>query len=84
MNTAPHTGSPRKQLRAARALASLERASTSRVDQEFMTKIKKARITQKDVKNEGTSGDVYENKGDGDKMDDNRDGFLSDNAQIAR
>ena len=49
-----------------------------------MTKIKKARITQKDVKNEGTSGDVYENKGEGDKMDDNRDGFLSDNAQIAR
>jgi hypothetical protein len=44
-------------------MASLERASTSRVDQEFMTKIKKTRITQKDVKNEGTSGDVYENKG---------------------
>ncbi|MGA3165612.1 MAG: hypothetical protein ABSF14_05790 [Terriglobia bacterium] len=28
-----------------------------------MTKIKKARITQKDVKNEGCSQDVVENKG---------------------
>jgi hypothetical protein len=84
MNAAPHTGSPRKQLRAARAMASLQRASTSRVDQKFMTKIKIARITQKDVKNEGTSADVYENKGDVDKIDGNRDGFLSDNAQIAR
>jgi len=84
MNTAPHTGSPRKQLRAARALASLERASTSRVDQEFMTKIKKARITQKDVKNEGTSGDVYENKGMSDTMPENQSDFLAENAQIPR
>ena len=58
-------------------MASLERASTSRVDQEFMTKIKKARITQKDVKNEGTSGDVYENKGEMDKMAYNPSGFLA-------
>jgi hypothetical protein len=50
MNAAPHTVSPRKQLRAARAMASLERASTSRVDQEFMTKIRNVRITQKMLK----------------------------------
>jgi hypothetical protein len=32
-------------------------------DQEFMTKIKNGdNHTQRDVKNEGTSGDVYENK----------------------
>jgi len=77
MNAAPHTVSPRKQLRAARAMASLERASTSRVDQEFMTKIRNVRITQKDVKNEGTSGDVYENKGEMDKMAYNPSGFLA-------
>ena len=71
MNAAPHTGSPRKQLRAARAMASLERASTSRVDQEFMTKIKKARITQKDVKNEDRPDYVHENKGEYDRIADN-------------
>jgi hypothetical protein len=77
MNAAPHTGSPCKQLRAARAMASLERVSASRVDQKFMTKIKKARITQKDAKNEGRSGDVYENKGEDDKITDNGPGLLS-------
>jgi hypothetical protein len=50
MNAAPHNGSPRKQLRAARAMASLERASTSRVDQEFMIEIKKARLNKKILK----------------------------------
>ena len=84
MNAAPHTGSPLKQLQAARAMVSFERASTSRVDQEFMTKIKKSRITQRDVKNEGTSGDVYENKGAHDKMADNSSGFLAENAPISR
>jgi len=68
MYATPHTGFPRKQMQAARATTSFERASTRRVDQEFMTNIKKARITQRDVKNEGTSGDVYENKGEHDKM----------------
>jgi hypothetical protein len=73
----PRTGPLLKQLRAARAMESCERAFTSRVDQEFMTKIKKARSTQKDVKNEGRSGDVYENKGEIDKMADNSAGFLA-------
>jgi hypothetical protein len=49
-----------------------------------LLKVRNGALTQKDVKNEGTSGDVYENKGEGDKMDDNRDGFLSDNARVAR
>jgi hypothetical protein len=44
--------------------------------QEFMTKIKKPIISQKDVKNEGTSGDVYENKGHDDKITENKRGFL--------
>jgi hypothetical protein len=84
MYAAPHTGFPLKQIQAARATTSFERASASRVDQEFMTNIKKARITQRDVKNEGTSGDVYENKGEHDKMADNLSGFLAKNAQITR
>ena len=42
-----------------------------------MTKIRNVRITQKDVKNEGTSGDVYENKGEMDKMAYNPSGFLA-------
>ena len=58
-------------------MASLERVSASRVDQKFMTNIKKARITQKDVKNEGRSGDMYENKGEDDKITDNGPGLLS-------
>jgi len=44
-------------------MATFERGSTSRVDREFMTEIKETKIAQRDVKNEGTSGDVYENKG---------------------
>ena len=63
-------------------MASFERASTSWVDQEFMTRIKKVKATQRDVKNEGTSGDVYENKGEDDKIADNPWSFLAKNVQI--
>ena len=49
-----------------------------------LIKVRNGALTHKDVKNEGTSGDVYENKGEGDKMDDNRSGFLSANARVAR
>jgi hypothetical protein len=63
MNATPRTGLPLKQLRAARSTASFERASTSREDREFMISIKKVKLTQKDVKNEGCSQDVVENKG---------------------
>ena len=83
MNAAPHTGSPLKQLQAARAMVSFERASTSRADQEFMTKIKKSRITQRDVKNEGTSGDVYENKGT-EKMKNGTSGDVDENTRVNR
>jgi hypothetical protein len=34
-------------------------------------KVRNGAPTQRDVKNEGTSGDVYENKGARDKMADN-------------
>ena len=84
MYAAPHTGFPLKQIQAARATTSFERASASRVDQEFMTNIKKARITQRDVKNEGTSGDVYENKGEDDTMSCYRDDFLAEHLRIMR
>ena len=63
MNPAPRIGSPLKQLRGARATASFERASTSRANQELVIRIKKAKLTQKDVKNEGCSQDVIETKG---------------------
>ena len=63
MNATPHTDPPLEQLREARATASVERASTSRFCGEFMTKIKKAKHTKKDVKNEGCSQDLVENKG---------------------
>jgi hypothetical protein len=49
-----------------------------------LSKGRNGALTHRDVKNEGTSGDVYENKGEGDKMDDNRPGFLAENTQISR
>jgi hypothetical protein len=38
---------------------------------------------RKDVKNEGTSGDVYENTGDGDNKSSDKFGLLHENARIA-
>ena len=40
-------------------------------------KVRNEALTHKDVKNEGTSGDVYENKGESDNMADDRPGFLA-------
>jgi hypothetical protein len=34
-------------------------------------------LTLRDVKNEGTTGDVYENKGDGDTMSSQKQGFYT-------
>jgi hypothetical protein len=89
MNAVPHTGSPLKPLRAARATSletgwriraafwhvwghrNLQGAHTFRnaermrhpwLGQEFMIKIKKAKRTQRDVRNEGCSHYVDENK----------------------
>jgi hypothetical protein len=47
------------------------------VAQEFMMKIKKARLTQKDVKNEDRSDYVYENKGVSDIIPENQHDFLA-------
>jgi hypothetical protein len=77
MNAAPLTGSSNKPLRTAWAIGSFKRASTSRADRELMTKINRARMAQRDVKNEGTSGDVYENKGSHDTMSYNQDDLLT-------
>ena len=69
----------------ARATASSERGSTSRAGQDFMTKIKNGMMVQRrDVKNEGTSGDMYENKGEDDTMSCYRDDFLAEHLQIVR
>ena len=51
MDNTLHTGSPLKHLRAARAMASFATAYAGQMDEEFMTNIKKAGITQRDVKN---------------------------------
>jgi len=47
-------------------------------------KVRNGALTYRDVKNEDRPGDVYENKGVCDKMDDNRMGFLAENTQISR
>ena len=44
-----------------------------------LIKVRNGALTHKDVKNEGTSGDVYENKGEDDTMPDNPSGFLAEN-----
>jgi hypothetical protein len=84
MDDAPHTASPLQHLRAARATATFATAYASQVDEEFMTNIKKAGITQRDVKNEGTSGDMYENKGVHDTMPDNSSAFLAKKCKSTR
>ena len=47
-------------------------------------KVRNGALTHRDVKNEGTSGDVYENKGEDDKMSGNPTVFLQENAEISR
>ena len=47
-------------------------------------KVRNGALIHKDVKNEGTSGDVYENKGVNDTMPENQSDFLAENAQIPR
>jgi hypothetical protein len=43
-----------------------------------LIKVRNGALTHRDVKNEGTSGDVYENKGASDTLPDNQSGFLAD------
>ena len=83
MGDAPHTGSPLKHLRAARAMASFATAYAGQMDEEFMTNIKKAGITQRDVKNEGTSGDMYENKGT-EKIKNGTSGDVDEHTRVNR
>jgi len=45
-------------------------------------KVRNGALIHKDVKNEDRPDYVHENKGEWDKMDDNRDGFLSETSQI--
>ncbi len=49
-----------------------------------LIKVRNRALTHKDVKNEDRPDYVHENKGEGDKMDDNLVGYLSDNAGVAR
>ena len=49
-----------------------------------LIKVRNGALNHRDVKNEGTSGDVYENKGESDTMADNPSGFLAENAPISR
>ena len=45
-----------------------------------LIKVRDGVLTQRDVKNEGTSGDMYENKGEHDKTSGEKHGFLHLNA----
>jgi hypothetical protein len=45
-----------------------------------LVKLRNRALTHRDVKNEGTSGDVYENKGASDTMPDNKSRFWPENA----
>jgi hypothetical protein len=83
MNAAPRTGSPLNRLLAARATASFERASTSLMGQEFMISIKEVKPMRRDVKNEGTSGDMYENKGEAEIKND-CSGDVHENTRVMR
>jgi hypothetical protein len=47
-------------------------------------KVRNGALTQRDVINEGTSGDVYENKGEDDIMSGSRQDLLAENARITR
>jgi hypothetical protein len=49
-----------------------------------LIKVRNEALTHKDVKNEDRPDYVYENKGEGDKMDDNRADFLAENTRVAR
>jgi hypothetical protein len=50
-----------------------------------LIKVRNGALThRRDVKNEGTSGDVYENKGASDTLTDNQSAFWPTNAKIAR
>jgi hypothetical protein len=62
----------------------LEYSSLRQLWRLTLIKVRNGALTHKDVKNEGTSGDVYENKSEADKMYDYRDGFLSENSRVAR
>jgi hypothetical protein len=46
----------------------------------ILFRVRNGPLTVRDVKNEGTSGDVYENKGNDDKMSAENAGFLQENA----
>jgi hypothetical protein len=46
--------------------------------------VRNGALTHRDVKNEGTSGDVYENKGEDDTMSCYRDDFLAEHLRIVR
>jgi hypothetical protein len=67
----------------------LQRMKDSRLRQLWrltnpLIKVRNGALTLKDVKNEDRPDYVHENKGEGDKMDYNRDDFVSENARVAR
>ena len=50
----------------------------------MLLRVRNGAVTLRDVKNETTSGDVYENKGDGDKMSGEIHAVLQENAAMER
>jgi hypothetical protein len=49
----------------------------------MLFRVRNGALGLRDVKNEGTTGDVHENKSDGDKMSGEKQGFFQENAAIA-
>jgi hypothetical protein len=49
----------------------------------MLFRVRSGALTQKDVKNEGRSDYVYENKGERDKLSSEKQGFLQENVTIA-
>jgi hypothetical protein len=50
----------------------------------MLIKVRNGALARRDVKNEGTSGDVYENKGAHDTMPDNSSAFLAKKCKNTR
>jgi hypothetical protein len=50
----------------------------------MLFRVRNGGLALRDVRNEGTTGDVHESKGDGDKLSTEKDSILQENATIER
>jgi hypothetical protein len=50
----------------------------------MLFRVRNGELTRREIKNEDRTGYIHENKGDGDKMSSENQGFLQENAAIER